>query len=326
MNIFIDTNVYLSFYHLSSDDLEELKKLAVLVREGKITFLLTDQVMDEFHRNRAAKIADALKRVREQRRSLQLPQIAKQYDEYKRLRDAQAELDNQLGALLERIEADVANGTLEADAVIGELFQVARKISTTDEALSRAKLRVELVRPPGKKGSLGDAVNWELLLATVPQGEDLYFVSDDADYTSPLNEDQIHPYLEDEWNEAIKSSVHFYRRLSALFRERFPDIRLASELEKELLIQRLAESPNFLTTHSIIAKLGRYSDFNNAQLNALVTAAVTNNQVYWIAKDPDIYAFFTSLLSGRENLVDPDNLRRLKYALGELEPYHDFPF
>ncbi|MDR7556050.1 MAG: hypothetical protein QN157_10620 [Armatimonadota bacterium] len=187
--------------------------------------------------------------MQEQRRPLQLPQIAKQYDEYKRLRDAQAELDKQLGALIERVEADVANGSLEADAVIGELFQVARRISTTDEALSRAKLRVELGRPPGRKESLGDAVNWELMLATVPQGEDLYFVSDDADYTSSLNEDQIHPYLEDEWNEAIKSNVHFYRRLSALFREKFPDIRLASELEEELLIQQLAERPNFLTTH-----------------------------------------------------------------------------
>lgn len=52
MSIFIDTNVYLSFYHLSCDDLEELKKLTVLVRESKAILLLTDQVMDEFHRNR----------------------------------------------------------------------------------------------------------------------------------------------------------------------------------------------------------------------------------------------------------------------------------
>ena len=60
MNIFIDTNVYLSFYHLSSDDLEELKKLVVLAREGKVVLLLPEQVIDEFRRNRAAKIADAL--------------------------------------------------------------------------------------------------------------------------------------------------------------------------------------------------------------------------------------------------------------------------
>lgn len=326
MNIFIDTNIYLSFYHLSSDDLEELKKLVVLVREGKIILLLPDQVIDEFRRNRAAKIADALKRMREQRRSLQLPQVARQYEEYKRVREAQAEYDKQFDTLIERIEADVATGTLEADAIIEELFQVARKIPMTNEAVSRARLRVELGRPPGKKGSLGDAVNWELLLETVTEGEDLYFVSDDADYTSPLNEDQIHPYLENEWSETKTSNVYFYKRLSALFREKFPDIRLASELEKDLLIQELAESPNFLTTHNVIAKLKRYSDFSRAQINALVTAAVTNNQVYWIAKDSDVTAFFSSLLQGREDLVNPDNLRRLKYALEELEPYHDIPF
>jgi hypothetical protein len=27
MHLFIDTNIYLAFYHFSSDDLEELKKL-----------------------------------------------------------------------------------------------------------------------------------------------------------------------------------------------------------------------------------------------------------------------------------------------------------
>ena len=62
MNIFIDTNVYLSFYHLSSDDLEELKKLVVLAREGKVVLLLPEQVIDEFRRNRAANLRSVLLR------------------------------------------------------------------------------------------------------------------------------------------------------------------------------------------------------------------------------------------------------------------------
>jgi hypothetical protein len=31
INLFIDTNVLLSFYHLTNEDLEELKKLGALV-------------------------------------------------------------------------------------------------------------------------------------------------------------------------------------------------------------------------------------------------------------------------------------------------------
>jgi hypothetical protein len=326
MNIFIDTNIYLSFYHLSSDDLEELKKLAVLAREEKVTLLLPKQVVDEFYRNRAGKIADALKRLREQRRSLQLPQIARKYEEYDRLRNAHAEYYEQFTALLGRLEADIASNSLEADAIIEELFQVAQTIPLTNDIVSKARLRMELGRPPGKKGSLGDAVNWEALLEYIPQGEDLYLVSDDGDYESPLDQTKFNPYLEKEWFESKNSEVLFYKRLSTLFRERFPDIELATELEKDLLIQELAETANFSATHAIIAKLSRFSDFTRSQINDIVSVAVTNNQVYWIAKDPDVKSFFDLLLKNREHLVDPDNLRRLKYAQEELEPYHEITF
>jgi hypothetical protein len=37
MELFLDTNVYLSFYKLSDDDLEELQKLAVAVRSEGTT-------------------------------------------------------------------------------------------------------------------------------------------------------------------------------------------------------------------------------------------------------------------------------------------------
>jgi hypothetical protein len=36
--LFIDTNIFLSFYHLSGEDLEELNKLAVLIEKGQIKY------------------------------------------------------------------------------------------------------------------------------------------------------------------------------------------------------------------------------------------------------------------------------------------------
>lgn len=44
MNLFIDTNVFLSFYHLSDDDLEEIRKLSVLLERGNIRLWLPQQV------------------------------------------------------------------------------------------------------------------------------------------------------------------------------------------------------------------------------------------------------------------------------------------
>ena len=40
MNIYIDTNILLSFYHLTSEDLEELKKLVALLKQKKARLLL----------------------------------------------------------------------------------------------------------------------------------------------------------------------------------------------------------------------------------------------------------------------------------------------
>ena len=64
MQIYLDTNVYLSFFHFSSDDLGELEKLVQLANDGKITLHLPEQVSQEFKRNRANKIADANQKVK----------------------------------------------------------------------------------------------------------------------------------------------------------------------------------------------------------------------------------------------------------------------
>ncbi len=42
MKPFIDTNIFLSFYHLTSEDLEELRKLSVLLDQKEVTLYLTD--------------------------------------------------------------------------------------------------------------------------------------------------------------------------------------------------------------------------------------------------------------------------------------------
>ena len=52
MNLFIDTNIFLSFFHFTKDDLEEIRKLEVLIDKKEVVLWLPEQVQDEFHRNR----------------------------------------------------------------------------------------------------------------------------------------------------------------------------------------------------------------------------------------------------------------------------------
>lgn len=317
MHLFIDTNIFLSFYHFSSDDLEELGKLGVLVRQENVNLLLPDQVVTEFRRNRANKIAQALKDLRGQQLRLQFPQLCSEYEEYTRLRQCQKEYQQHHAELIGRVEEDITNESLKADVTIRGLFDVASCIITSSEIVERARLRCEIGNPPGKRGSLGDAINWESLLEAVPDGEELHFISDDKDYCSALDDGLFDPFLLDEWAMKKRSAVSFYKRLSSFFKKEFPDISLADELEKDGLIGQLAASESFRETHAVIRRLSAYSDFSHAQINDIVSSAVSNNQVCWIIGDPDVEMFLQSVVQGREDKIERNNLAILQDFLLE---------
>lgn len=332
MNIYIDTNILLSFYHLSSDDLEELKKLIVLLQQKKVVLWLPEQTIVEFKRNRASKIADALKRLQEQRLNMQFPQLAKEYDEYGKLRKTLKESDELFNKLIANIRKDVENRNLKADQIIQELIILAKEIKTNSEIIEKARFRLDIGNPPGKKDSLGDAINWETLIKAIPASEALYFISGDKDYTSPLGEYLFEPYLENEWKNLKSSEIVYYQRLSSFFKDKFPDIKLASEFEKDLLIRELADSPNFAYTHSVIAKLDKYAEFSPIQASEIAQASLLNNQVNWIIEDEDVNRFLKRIVKDYESKIDSDYLVTLKAMLDskDKEPdndsFDDIPF
>jgi hypothetical protein len=47
--IYINTNIYWTFYHFSNEDLEELKKLTVSINTGNIELYIPKQTHNEFH-------------------------------------------------------------------------------------------------------------------------------------------------------------------------------------------------------------------------------------------------------------------------------------
>ena len=330
MHLFIDTNVLLSFYHFAGDDLEELKKLIVLLGQKKLRLYLPNQIVSEFRRNREGKIADALKKLKDQRLNLQFPQICKDYPEYGKLRELQKAYETHHTELLNKLGDDIASFALKADAIISQLFNLAEKVVCADETVRKARDRFDLGNPPGKDGSLGDAVNWEALLGAVPEKTDLHFITDDKDYCSALDEETFSGFLSDEWRDRKKSNLVFYKRISAFFKEHFPEIKLAAELEKDLLIEDFANSSSFARTHSVVAKLSKYADFTPAQLNAIVSSAILNSQIGLITDDADVHDFLTGVIKGREKLIEKQSLEALQFMMSppkkqEVED-EDIPF
>ena len=319
MNLFIDTNILLGFYHLSNEDLDELKKLSVVVEQKEITLYLPKQVIDEFERNRDSKISDALKKFNDEKLNDQFPQICKEYDEYNTMREAISQFKQAKSALLNNLTIDIEKQNLKADNIIKELFDIATIIDIIPEILERAKTRYDLGSPPGKGKKYGDAVNWEALLEACPDEEDIYFITNDKDYFSELNEDRFSSFLLKEWGKKKRSEIIFSKRLSSFLQENFPQITLASELEKELLIRDLTNSYKIARTKQILKNLSKFNDFSDDELNDIVLATISNNQIYWIIGDPIVKDALGNIVNGNEARIDPDQLMQFKALINQEE-------
>jgi len=63
MNLFIDTNRYLTLYGLPLKELKELETLIELIQDKKITLWLPEQVKNEFYRNREERLLEYYKKI-----------------------------------------------------------------------------------------------------------------------------------------------------------------------------------------------------------------------------------------------------------------------
>ncbi len=114
MNLFIDTNVFLTFYHFTQDDLEELQKLSVSIEGSKIILYTTEQVKFEFLKNREARINDSLKKIKNQSLPNQFPQICKDYEEeYKEMWKNIKKYEEQRSEMLIKLQEDIEKKTLK---------------------------------------------------------------------------------------------------------------------------------------------------------------------------------------------------------------------
>lgn len=204
--------------------------MLVLLDSKGLTLYVTEQVLDEYARNRENKIADALGRLRDIKLNHQNPQLCQGYPEYQNLRELQKQMQAFYSDLLTKLDADIAAQTLKADQLLESLFAKASRITRVEEVVGQARRRMELGNPPGKAGSLGDAINWESLLAGVPDAQDIYIIADDGDWASALDRYQFKNFFYNEWTVRKKARVFYYRRLATFFKDRFPEIKLATEM------------------------------------------------------------------------------------------------
>lgn len=318
MHVFIDTNIFLSFYQCSNEDLGELAKLSNYIKDERVCLHVTEQVKNEFWRNRDSTINEEIRRLRNPNLPSQFPRMCMGYDEYKTLYKILKECAGTYKSLLEVLENDIVNESLQADKLISQVFKISSTTKITDEIIASARTRIELGNPPGKPNSIGDAINWEMLLHSVPNGQDLYVVSKDSDFRSPRNKEKFNSFLEKEWASKKNSRLHFFTTLAEAFKSLSLSVKLSEYIDKSNSIRDFAFSPNFQSTHMAVAKLATFNyDFDDEQLNDIIRAATSNTQIEWIFWDLDIQEFFQNLLNGRMHDIYRERLEVFQPWLSE---------
>lgn len=313
-HLFIDSQIWLSLYDFSNDDLEQFRKLNDII-DTEVKIYLTQQVKEEIERNRENKIKSAKQNFKEINNAF--PNLFKGYKEYNELVKIRIKYNKKLKDLLNQVDSDIEMQTLHADKVIKEIFSKLVIIRRTEKIINKAIIRYNIGNPPGKDRSYGDAINWEMLLQGVSENEDLYFISADKDFKSVINANRLNPYLSKEWKNKKNTDIFFYKSLTEFFINHMKDIELKNENEKNILIEKLKNSDSFQKTHNLINKMQGYTSWTNEQIKSLIELSFNNSQVYFIIKDEDIVSFYRNILKDRtKNFTD---VNELEWLLSKIE-------
>lgn len=295
-NLFIDTNILLRFYAYSDDTLTEIEKISALQKSGELRLLVTEQIVEEHYRNRDRELSESFKRIEGIASSAQVPRFAEHYEQSKDVKEALDKAKNAKVALVNILKSEIANGNLRADKVIDDLFSSTPLLKRTDGSIERARLRRELGNPPGKKDSLGDQINWEILIENIEAGQDIHIISKDGDYRGAILDGVPNSFLSMEWKRLKGASVFIYSGLSDFAKKHFPDIKLPSDAIKSTLMQKLSGSGSFSQTHDAIAELNEISgDLSATDAIVLLNSLLENLQINWIISDDDVKDFFKQL-------------------------------
>jgi predicted nucleic acid-binding protein len=187
MKILIDTNIFLDFYR---SDGASVKIFSTLM-EHIDKFILTDQIIQEFDRNREGVIKKVKENFQLESKLIKITSsYLKNRDEFKELIEIQKQYEAKQKEISLNIDEIIKNPSLDPIAnyfneFVNESLNKGSVYYTTDEIIKRAEKRKKIGNPPtSDKYSLGDEINWEIVLENVK--ENIILVGRDNTYTNNL--------------------------------------------------------------------------------------------------------------------------------------------
>jgi hypothetical protein len=322
IHAFVDTNIFLSLYAYTDDNISELNGLTALLNAKKLKLYVSQTVNQEFYRNRDKKIFESLGNLQKFQTSLSLPRFVEHHEEAEKLRELLREVRNIHGILVKKVQAEIDEQELAADKLFKQIRDLAGVTPLSEAAKKSAVKRRDSGNPPGKDGSLGDRLNWEMLLEKVPEGEDVHIVSRDKDFSSPFGPNVPNSFLSNEWNAKKKSKLYIYNSLKSFVKVQFPEIALSSDAAKTLAIKALVGSKSWQKTHDAIAALSPHiSDITSDEAIELFEGLVQNSEIHDVSADKDVEYFYQSLINDHFDAIPAELYAKIMAHIEEPGPF-----
>ncbi|MEB3121009.1 MAG: PIN domain-containing protein [Snowella sp.] len=213
--IFIDANIYLSFFDNSKP---ELKKLLDSLVEIKNSLFIGSQIVDEVNRNKLSvaqrSLCNHFKNL-ENLKKINLPEhlewestdLQNWNTQSKDIYDKQESLQKELKNLIQKTLGEIMCSKDKVSQTFHPLFEGALEASEIE--IQAARYRREIGNPPGKLNDpLGDQISWEQFLNCSRSSEEIWIITKDSDYyTSFKGKTYLNSFL---YNELlmINASSH----------------------------------------------------------------------------------------------------------------------
>lgn len=185
MKILIDTNIFLDFYRTTSHTVDIFN----ILKENINSIVLTDQIIQEFERSRESILLQ-LKRKFISESSLDnfSSSFLQNLDNFQELTKIQKQYKFKQKEIISQIDKMILDSSADPIATyfsefVNDAIRKETVYYTTDEIINRADKRKKIGNPPASnKYSIGDEINWEIILENVK--EDLIIVGRDNTYTN----------------------------------------------------------------------------------------------------------------------------------------------
>ena len=208
--IFIDTNIFLDFYR---SNINTVKIFNVDIFKLKSSLILTDQIHDEFIRNRDKQLQLLIDDCKTNKMNYSSYSLIRSLDEFSDLDKIKTDFIRANDRLIKKLQE--MKEDLHKDPIFvsfSKLYNDSEVIKYTrnEDIIRGAQYRKLIGNPPKPKdlkdNSIGDEINWEIILSKLK--EDVIIISRDETY-----EDHI-TFLKNEFNSRTGKELFINENIS----------------------------------------------------------------------------------------------------------------